>query len=96
MLDVDKALAELLCESGSVLASSSKSHEEVQVEACVSKFFRGGVADILEVSWRVSGVGGGTPQRIPRASLLCPPGAFVWDSLGPGVGFPLAGHQQRD
>ena len=54
VLDVDKALAELLCESGSVLAASSKSHEEVQVEAWVAKFFRGGVADILEVSWGAS------------------------------------------
>ena len=50
VLDVGKALAELLCESGSVLlAASSKSHEEVQVEAWVAKFFRGGVAVILEV-----------------------------------------------
>ena len=48
-LDVDKALAELLCESGSVLAASSKSHEMAQVEAWIAKFFRGGVSDILEV-----------------------------------------------
>ena len=51
LLDVDKALAELLCDGSSLLAASSKSHEAAQVEAWVSKFFRGGVADILEVSW---------------------------------------------
>ena len=51
LLDVDKALAELLCDGSSVLAASSKSHETAQVEAWISKFFRGGVADILEVSW---------------------------------------------
>ena len=51
LLDVDKALAELLCDGGSVLAASSRSHETAQVEAWIFKFFRGGVADILEVSW---------------------------------------------
>ena len=51
LLDVDRALAELLCKGSSLLAAPSKSHVAAQVEAWVSKFFRGGVTDILEVSW---------------------------------------------
>ena len=62
LLDVGKALAELLCEGGSVLAADRKSHEMVQVEAWIAKFFRGGVADVLEVSW-------GTPVVSEAAHL---------------------------
>ena len=50
-LDIDLALKELLSEEVPVLAASVKSHETVQVESWIAKFFRGGVADILEVSW---------------------------------------------
>ena len=82
-LDVDKALAELLCESGSALAVSSKSHEMAQVEAWIAKFLRGGVSDILEVSW-------GTPVVSEAARLKgyrVPPCFTIWRShMGlPGI-----------
>ena len=84
VLDVDKALAELLCESGSALAVSSKSHEMAQVEAWVAKFFRGGVSDILEVSW-------GTPVVSEAARLKgyrVPP-CFTHLALSYGIAWDL-------
>ena len=84
LLDVDKALAELLCEGGSVLAASSKSHEMVQVEAWIAKFFRGGVADVLEVS-------SGTPVVSEAARLRgyrVPP-CFTHLALSYGIAWDL-------
>ena len=83
-LDVDKALAELLCEGGSALAVSSKSHEMAQVEAWIAKFFRGGVSDILEVSW-------GTPVVSEAARLKgyrVPP-CFTHLALSYGIAWDL-------
>ena len=84
LLDVDKALAELLCEGGSVFAASSKSHEMAQVEAWIAKFFRGGVADVLEVSW-------GTPVVSEAARLRghrVPP-CFTHLALSYGIAWDL-------
>ena len=84
LLDVVKGLAELLCEIGSALAASSKSHEMAQVEAWIAKFFRGGVSDILEVSW-------GTPvvSEAARLKRYRVPPCFTHLALSYGIAWDL-------